>query len=174
MAQRISLTLALLTNWQAWDFGRKYEQRDMQERLILEIEPKPQSRPRFAKRGNFVKAYEEQDMKIWRDRCRSLIAKQYAGKSMLEGALRAKVRFYIKPPQYISKVKKNQQALLDEVIPVDKKPDIDNYEKALYDSMSGIVFKDDGQIAMHNVGKFYSLNPRVEVEIEEIKELENG
>ncbi len=143
-------------------------------KLTLDIPPKPQSRPRFAKRGNFVKAYEDKDMKVWRNRCRSLIAKQYAGKSMLEGALKAKVRFYIQPPQYISKVKKNQQALLDEVIPVDKKPDIDNYEKALYDSMSEIVFKDDGQVAMHNVGKFYSLNPRIEVEIEGIKELENG
>ena len=143
-------------------------------KLTLDIPPKPQSRPRFAKRGNFVKAYEDKDMKVWRNRCRSLIAKQYAGKSMLEGALKAKVRFYIQPPQYISKVKKNQQALLDEVIPVDKKPDIDNYEKALYDSMSEIVFKDEGQVAMHNVGKFYSLNPRIEVEIEGIKELENG
>ena len=35
------------------------------------------------------------------------------------------------------------------------------------------MFKDDGQIAMHNVGKFYSLKPRIEVEIEEIKELED-
>ena len=47
-----------------------------------------------------------------------------------------------------------------------KKPDIDNYEKALYDSMSGIIFHDDGQIALHTVGKFYSNNPRIEVEIE--------
>ena len=109
----------------------------MKERLILETEPKPQSRPRFAKRGNFVKAYEEQDMKIWRDHCQLLIAKQYAGKSMLEGALRARIRFYIKPPQYISKVKKNQQALLDEVIPVDKKPDIDNYEKRYMTACQG-------------------------------------
>lgn len=35
--------------------------------------------------------------------------------------------------------------------------------------MSGIVFQDDGQIALHDVGKFYSLNPRIEVEIEEYK-----
>ena len=41
-----------------------------------------------------------------------------------------------------------------------------DYEKALYDSMSGIVFQDDGQIALHDVGKFYSLNPRIEVEVE--------
>lgn len=138
-------------------------------KLVLNIEPKPQSRPRFARRGNFTTTYEDKDMKTWRDHCQLLIARQHAGKSMLEGALKTKVRFYIKPPQYISKVKKNQQALLDEVIPVDKKPDIDNYEKALYDSMSGIVFKDDGQIAMHDVGKFYSLNPRIEVEIEKYK-----
>lgn len=134
-------------------------------KLILEIEPKPQSRPRFARRGSFTTTYEDKDMKAWRSHCSLLVAKQYTAKPILEGALMAKVRFYIKPPQYISKIKKNQQALLDEVIPVDKKPDIDNYEKALYDSMSGIVFKDDGQIALHDVGKFYSLNPRIVVEV---------
>lgn len=140
-------------------------------KLTLNIEPKPQSRPRFARRGNFTTTYEDKDMKFWRNNCQLLISNQYMGQPILEGALRAKVRFYIKPPQYISKVKKNQQALLDEVIPVDKKPDIDNYEKALYDSMSGIVFQDDGQIALHDVGKFYSLNPRIDVEIEMMKSL---
>lgn len=134
-------------------------------KLTLNIEPKPQSRPRFARRGNFTTTYEDKDMKAWRNHCQSLIANQYMGQPILEGALIAKVRFYIKPPQYISKVKKNQQALIDEIILVGKKPDIDNYEKALYDSMSGIVFKDDGQIALHDVGKFYSLNPRIEVEV---------
>ena len=86
-------------------------------KLTLNIEPKPQSRPRFTRQG---RAYDDLEMKAWRNH-------------------------------------------------LDKKPDIDNYEKALYDSMSGIVFKDDGQIALHDVGKFYSLNPRIEVEIEEIR-----
>ena len=90
-------------------------------KLTLNIEPKPQSRPRFARRGSFTTTYEDKNMKIWRNHCRSLIARQYAGKSILDGALRSKVRFYIKPPQYISKVKKNQQALIDEIIPVGKK-----------------------------------------------------
>lgn len=138
-------------------------------KLVLNIEPKPQSRPRFARRGNFTTPYEDKEMKSWRNQCQLLISNQYMGQPVLEGALRAKVRFYIKPPQYISKVKKNQQALLDEIIPVGKKPDVDNYEKALYDSMSGLVFQDDGQIALHDVGKFYSLNPRIEVEMEVMK-----
>lgn len=137
-------------------------------KLVLNIEPKPQSRPRFARRGNFTTTYEDKDMKSWRERCRLLIANLYMGQPILEGALRAKVRFFVKPPQYITKVKKNQQALIDEIIPVAKKPDVDNYEKALYDSMSGIVFKDDGQIALHDVGKFYSLKPRIEVEVEDL------
>lgn len=135
-------------------------------KLVLNIEPKPQSRPRFARRGSFTTTYEDKDMKSWRERCRLLIANLYMVQPTLEGALRAKVRFFVKPPQYITKVKKNQQALIDETIPVAKKPDVDNYEKALYDSMSGIVFKDDGQIALHDVGKFYSLKPRIEVEVE--------
>ena len=135
-------------------------------KLTLNIEPKPQSRPRFTRQG---RAYDDQKMKAWRNHCQLLVANQYMGQDMLEGALRVRARFYIKPPQYLSKVKKYHQALLDEVIPVGKKPDIDNYEKALYDSMSGIVFKDDGQIALHDVGKFYSLNPRIEVEIEVMK-----
>lgn len=135
-------------------------------KLVLNIEPKPQSRPRFARRGSFTTTYEDKGMKSWRECCRLLIANLYMGQPILEGALRAKVRFFIKPPQYISKVKKNQQALKDETIPVGKKPDVDNYEKALYDSMSGIIFKDDGQIALHDVGKFYSLKPRIEVEVE--------
>ena len=138
-------------------------------KLILNSEQKPQSRPRFARRGKYTKVYEEKEMEIWRTHCRFLVANQYMGQPMLEGALKAKVRFYIKPPKYISKVKKYQQALIDETMPVDKKPDIDNYEKALYDSMSEIVFKDDGQIALHDVGKFYSLNPRIEVEIVEVR-----
>lgn len=135
-------------------------------KLTLNIEPKPQSRPRFTR---FGRAYDDPKMKAWRNSCQLLIASEYRGQTMLEGALRARLRFYIKPPQYLSKVKKYHQALLDEVIPVDKKPDVDNYEKALYDSMSGIVFKDDGQIALYDVGKFYSLNPRIEIEIEEMR-----
>ena len=125
-------------------------------KLTLNIDPRPQSRARFTR---FGKPYEVAEMKLWRNQCKFLIANQYMGQPILEGALRAKLRFYI-------------QALLDEIIPVDKKPDIDNYEKALYDSMSGVVFKDDGQIAMHDVGKFYSLKPRIEVEIEEINQQE--
>ncbi len=136
--------------------------------MTLNIEPKPQARPRFARRGNFTTAYEDKEMKAWKNKCRFLIAKLYAGQSALEGALKTKVRFYIKPPQYISKVKKNKQSLTDETIPVSKKADLDNYIKALFDSANGILYKDDGQIAEIYAVKVYSTSPRIEFEIEVI------
>lgn len=88
-----------------------------------------------------------------------------------EGPVRLSVVFYISAPQYIKKIKKNQQALADELMPVYKKPDLDNYIKALLDSISdsSLLWKDDGQVSEIQAKKVYSLNPRIEVEIEEIK-----
>lgn len=137
-------------------------------KMILNIEPKPQARPRFARRGNFTTTYEDKEMKSWKNKCRLLITKHHADKPALEGALRTRVKFFIKPPQYISKVKKNRQALTDETIPVSKKADLDNYIKALFDSANGILYKDDGQIAEIYAVKVYSASPRIEFEIEEI------
>lgn len=48
-------------------------------KLTLNIEPKPQSRPRFARRGSFTTTYEDKDMKTWRNHCQLLIANQYEG-----------------------------------------------------------------------------------------------
>lgn len=133
-------------------------------KMILNIEPKPQTRPRFSKFGT----YEDPKMKAWRNKCRLLITKLYTDQPALEGALKVKAKFYVKAPQYISKVKKNKQALTDEIIPVSKKADLDNYIKALFDSANGILYKDDGQIAEIYAIKVYSTSPRIEVEIEEI------
>jgi Holliday junction resolvase RusA-like endonuclease len=47
----------------------------------------------------------------------------------------------------------------------DKKPDIDNYFKAVTDAVNGILYKDDGQIAVNICRKVYSLNPRTEIAI---------
>lgn len=52
-------------------------------KLTLNIEPKPQSRPRFARRGSFTTTYEDKDMKTWRNHCQLLIANQYMGQPIL-------------------------------------------------------------------------------------------
>jgi hypothetical protein len=41
-------------------------------------------------------------------------------------------------------------------LPVDKKPDIDNLEKFLFDAFEGVVFDDDRHIfGVHDVAKYY-------------------
>lgn len=48
--------------------------------------------------------------------------------------------------------------------------DVDNFNKLILDSMSGIVYEDDGQIWKMTVSKWHDKqNPRIEVEISEVK-----
>lgn len=139
--------------------------------ITIPIEPKPQSRPRFGK----GRAYDLKEMKDYRNevtrQCKLQL--QDCFDVLSDMPIKAVVTFYITPPKYISKVIKNDQALEEEVLRVYRKPDIDNYVKAIFDSMSGVVFKDDGMIASMVVEKFYSNNPRTEILILEGDEIDD-
>lgn len=82
--------------------------------------------------------------------------------------LLARVDMYYKIPK--SGTKKVQAGRLDGSIRPTIKPDIDNVLKAIFDSLNGIVYKDDSQIVMVMATKFYSDNPRVEVTFTEDEE----
>ena len=89
--------------------------------------------------------------------------------SMIEkGPIAVLLTFYVYPPQYLVKSKGRAEALRNEEIYVDKRPDLDNFTKAVWDCSNGILFKDDGQIAVDGNQKLYSFNPRVELEIFEL------
>lgn len=95
-------------------------------------------------------------------------------KGIETGAVFIAVTFYIYPPQSISKIKTKRPRTNKELekIFVDKRPDADNYIKALLDAANGILFKDDGQIAVMSAQKLYSLEPRIEIEIDRLEEEE--
>lgn len=143
--------------------------------LVIPIEPKPQSRPGFTKRGKFVTAYEKKDMKIWRKSCTYLVKSLWKAEK-IEGAIEVDVTFYMKAPQSISK-KPTPRArpetwakwkkFENEEMPHTKKLDLDNLIKSLFDSVtdSGLVWNDDGQVCRINAKKIYSPNPRIEVDI---------
>ena len=46
-----------------------------------------------------------------------------------------------------------------------KKPDIDNYEKFIFDCLNGVVYRDDSQVVSCRHDKRYSENPRTEIEV---------
>jgi Holliday junction resolvase RusA-like endonuclease len=143
-------------------------------KIIIPIAPKPQSRPRFTKRRKTP--YEQSEMTAYKQAVK-LHAMAKKPVKIENKPIFVETCFYIYPPQYILKVKKNQEALENETIYCDKKPDIDNYFKAVTDALSGVLYHDDGQIAASASFKFYSLNPRTEIrvlELEKVKEQKHG
>lgn len=143
-------------------------------KLTIPIEPKPQTRPKFSKLGT----HEDPKMKAWRRSCTYLVKSLWKVEK-IEGAIEVDVTFYLKAPQTISK-KPTQKALprtlkrfkkfVEEKIWHATRPDLDNYIKALFDSIgdAGTVWNDDGQVCSIHARKVYSPNPRIEIEIEEV------
>ncbi|HEM2672809.1 TPA: RusA family crossover junction endodeoxyribonuclease [Streptococcus suis] len=147
-------------------------------RLIIPIEPKPQSRPRASVRGRHATVYEDGKMVAWRKKCTELVRQLYDG-PYFDGPIKVDMTFYMpapksisEPPKPKSKTKKVQQYddFINERIYVDIKPDLDNLEKAVYDSISKAecVWTDDNIIVEHTTRKLYSPRPRIEIEVEEV------
>ena len=76
------------------------------------------------------------------------------------------VKAYFAIPKSVSK--KKHKLMIEEKIRPTKKPDCDNVLKIICDALNTIAYDDDKQIVEMEISKFYSENPRVEVEIEEI------
>lgn len=70
-------------------------------KMILNIEPKPQTRPRFSKFGT----YEDPKMKAWRRQCSQLIEQEYDGQ-FYDGPISVDVVFYMKAPVITRSIRK--------------------------------------------------------------------
>ncbi len=56
-----------------------------------------------------------------------------------------------------------------EIRPV-KKPDADNIIKVVADSLNQVAYRDDADLVKVELEKFYSWQPRIEVEIKSLEE----
>lgn len=137
-------------------------------------EPVGKGRPKFARQGNYVKAYTPEKTASYENLVKLEYQRQAtADKKALFGfnedaPLMLEIRAYFKIPKSTSKKRK---ALMEEgKIRPTKKPDIDNVFKVIADSLNGIAYKDDSQIISGMVSKFYSEQPRVEVTITKASE----
>lgn len=72
--------------------------------------------------------------------------------------------FYVAMPKSWSKKKKLEK---DGKF-CDNNADIDNYCKAILDSLEGVYFENDKQVAMIRAMKYYSATPRIEYQQTEI------
>jgi Holliday junction resolvase RusA-like endonuclease len=133
--------------------------------FMVEGTPVPKGRPRFARRGKFVSTYSPKTTVDYESKV-SESAKLAMGTSEpLETPVGAYI--YITLPVPASYNKKRTEACLSGQEKPTKKSDIDNYCKAIFDGMNGIVFVDDSLVVSLHATKVYGTIGMVEVMIKE-------
>ena len=132
--------------------------------VVVEGKIKGKQRPRFNTKTGRV--FTTKDTMIYENLVKRCYQEQ-CGK-WLNGAIRIRIEVYHKIPKSYSK--KRVQAIRDGLERPIKTPDIDNIEKIIYDSLNGIAYEDDKQIADSSVKKFWTEEQeRIEFELEEIR-----
>lgn len=126
--------------------------------------PQGKQRPRFKRIGNYVSTYNPKQTTEYQnlvkksaiEQCKDKLNKEYAG------LVKMSIKAYFKPNKSISKKQYNLLIGTNHL----KKPDSDNIAKIICDSLNGVAYKDDAQVAVLNVEKNYSEEERTEVTIE--------
>jgi Holliday junction resolvase RusA-like endonuclease len=88
------------------------------------------------------------------------------GLPLLTNALWLELHVYVGVPASWS-ARKRAQALSGALRPT-KKPDLDNFQKAICDALNRIVWVDDSQIVEVLCKKFFDLAPRIEIRVDNL------
>lgn len=123
--------------------------------------PVPQSRPRFTKQG---RAYDTKACKAYKRQIAIAAKAAMGAQKPLQGAIKCIMIFYMPIPKSLSQ--KRRRELIGEFV-TKRTGDIDNLSKIIMDSVSGIVYVDDSQVAVIHASKVYDDEPMVVVEFEE-------
>ncbi len=119
-------------------------------------------RPKFSRAGQFVRTYTPKDTINYEQWVKTCYI-QAGGKHYKDQPIKISIDIYYKIPKAFSK-KKRQQAIDGAIVPT-VKPDADNVLKIICDSLNGIAYDDDKQVARAIIIKHYDTEPRVEVVI---------
>ena len=117
-------------------------------------------RPRATVRGGFAKLYTDAKTRSDEAMVRHFASQAMTGLLPLTGPLALDVLMFISPPLSWSR-KKREAAQF-----VTGKPDCDNVLKLIGDSLNGIVYADDSQIAQVRMTRKYTLaHEHVSIEV---------
>lgn len=133
-------------------------------KLVIPGEPMGKGRHRTTRTGH---TYTPEKTATYENLVKVMYMQQ-CGKQKMSGAMRADITAYFKIPKSASK-KRKQEMLVGRIRPT-KKPDWDNIAKIICDPLNEIAYKDDSYIVSGSVDKYYSDDPRVEVEIRELEQ----
>lgn len=139
-------------------------------KLVFEIEPVEQARPRATRMGRGIRLYDLKKVSVYKKQLAMMCKFQYK-QAPLTGPLMVEMNFFRHVQSSASK-KERELRLSGSHRPV-VKPDTDNYIKSTLDGLNGLLWEDDNQIVDLIAHKYYSDNPRVEIEVTQLNELHN-
>lgn len=129
--------------------------------MTFNIAPVPAARPRVTRWSTYFPKRYTQFKKDF-----SLILDSL-DVELAEGLLYAKLDFFMQIPKSWSNKKKK----LKEGAFADNNVDVDNLVKACLDSCEGVFYSNDNQVAMIRARKFYSVNARIEMELDPLDKI---
>lgn len=139
-------------------------------KLVFKIEPVEQARPRATRMGRGIRLYDPKKVSVYKKQLAMMCKFQYK-QAPLAGPLKVEMNFFRHVQSSVSK-KERKLRLSGSHRPV-VKPDTDNYIKSTLDGLNGLLWEDDNQIVDLIAHKYYSDNPRVEIEVTQLNELHN-
>lgn len=129
--------------------------------------PQGKGRPRIGKGGEHARMFTPQKTVAYEGLIAHAGHAAMNGRALIEGAVSVVLDIRLEVPASWS-TRKRVRALAGYELPT-KKPDIDNVEKAIFDGLNGVVWKDDVQVVDVCKRKRYADAPGVTVEIEELE-----
>ena len=134
-------------------------------KLVFEIEPVEQARPRATRMGRGIRLYDPKKVSVYKKQLAMICKFQYK-QAPLTCPLMVELNFFRHVQSSLSK-KERELRLSGSHRPV-VKPDTDNYIKSTLDGLNGLLWEDDNQIVDLIAHKYYSDKPRVEIEVKKI------
>ena len=107
--------------------------------------PQGSKTPGIRKDGSMFVREANPNLKDWRSAINSVLQGKWEGPP-LEGAVSVELHFLLLRPPSVSEKKRPYPSVM---------PDIDKYARAALDAMTGIVFRNDGQVVRLDVTKAY-------------------
>ena len=132
--------------------------------LIIEGNPVAQGRPIF---NSYTKrAHDPIKSKNYKMFVGLTAKRQYHG-MLIDCPIRVEIDVYRANQKSISKKELDRREKKLSMPTV--KPDIDNYVKGIKDALNGVIWIDDNLVVELEAKKYYSVNPRIEIRIKELK-----
>jgi Holliday junction resolvase RusA-like endonuclease len=131
--------------------------------FIVPGQPQGKGRPRVGKVGGHARMFTPEKTVAYEGLIALAAQQAMQGRALITGAVSVELDIRCQVPESWSKTKK-AQALTGAVMPTTK-PDIDNVEKAVFDGLNGVAWKDDVQVVQVTKRKRYAPLPGVYVEI---------